>query len=131
MIQCLIVESFAVAAYLCYMPVADAYAEPIIQAVLADEAEHLDYGERWLAAWYPEVAAPMAACCERALPTVLAILQAARSDLKAIGIDPVALVGEFVGCFQEATDRVGFEPCQGRRLVTRLAGKAAELVPLR
>jgi fatty aldehyde decarbonylase len=38
-IQCLIVASFAVAAYRCYLPVADAHAAPITAAVLADEAD--------------------------------------------------------------------------------------------
>jgi fatty aldehyde decarbonylase len=123
-IQCLIVESFAVAAYRCYQPVADAYAALIIQSVLTDEAEHLEYGERWLAGWFPEVAAPLAACCGRAVPIVLAILNAVRADLTAIGIDPAELVGEFVGCFQEAIERVGFEPRQARGLVARLAIKA-------
>jgi fatty aldehyde decarbonylase len=45
-IQCLIVESFAVAAYRCYQPLADAFAAPIIQSVLTDEAEQLEYGDR-------------------------------------------------------------------------------------
>ncbi|AFY28219.1 long-chain fatty aldehyde decarbonylase [Cyanobium gracile] len=123
-IQCLIVESFAVAAYRCYQPVADAYAAPILQTVLDDEAEHLDYGERWLAVRFPEVAAPIAACCERAVPIVLAVLNAVRADLTAIGIDPAELVGEFVGCFQAAIEMVGFEPRQARGLVARLAGQA-------
>ena len=126
-IQCLIVESFAVAAYRCYQPVADAYAALIIQTVLDDEAEHLDYGQRWLAAWFPEVAAPIAACCERAVPIVLAMLNAVRADLTAIGIDLAELVGEFVGCFQAAIEAVGFEPRQARALVARLAGRAVEL----
>lgn len=126
-IQCLIVESFAVAAYRCYQPVADAYAAPILQTVLDDEAEHLDYGERWLACWFPEVAAPIAACCERTVPIVLAVLNAVRADLTAIGIDPADVVGEFVGCFQSAIEAVGFEPRQARGLVARLAGQALEL----
>ncbi|MBW4529065.1 MAG: long-chain fatty aldehyde decarbonylase [Aphanothece saxicola GSE-SYN-MK-01-06B] len=126
-IQCLIVESFAVAAYRCYQPVADAYAAPILQTVLDDEAEHLDYGERWLAVRFPEVAAPIAACCERAVPIVLTMLNAVRADLTALGIDPAELVGEFVGCFQEAIEAVGFEPRQARALVARLAGQAVEL----
>ncbi len=126
-IQCLIVESFAVAAYRCYQPVADAYAAPILQTVLDDEAEHLDYGKRWLAFRFPEVAAPIAACCERAVPIVLAVLNAVRADLTAIGIDPAELVGEFVGCFQAAIQAVGFEPRQARGLVARLAGQAVEL----
>jgi fatty aldehyde decarbonylase len=123
-IQCLIVESFAVAAYRCYQPVADPYAEPIIQTVLADEAEHLDYGERWLAAWFPEVAEPIAACCERAVPVALDLLHSVRDDLMAIGIDPVELVAEFVGDFQEALVMVGFEPRQAQGMVARLAGRA-------
>lgn len=123
-IQCLIVESFAVAAYRCYQPVADAYAAPILQMVLDDEAQHLAYGERWLAVWFPEVAAPIEACCGRAVPIVLGILNAVRADLTAIGIDPAELVGEFVGCFQAAIEMVGFEPRQARGLVARLAGQA-------
>jgi fatty aldehyde decarbonylase len=126
-IQCLIVESFAVAAYRCYQPVADAYVAPILQTVLDDEAEHLDYGERWLAVGFPDVAAPIAACCERAVPIVLAMLNAVRADLTAIGIDPAELVGEFVGCFHAAIETVGFEPRQARGLVARLAGQAVEL----
>ncbi|MCP9932092.1 long-chain fatty aldehyde decarbonylase [Cyanobium sp. AMD-g] len=126
-IQCLIVESFAVAAYRCYQPVADAYAAPILQTVLDDEVEHLHYGERWLAAWFPEVAAPIAACCERAVPIVLAMLNAVHDDLTGIGIDPAELVGEFVGCFQAAIEAVGFEPRQARGLVARLAGQVVEL----
>ncbi len=123
-IQCLIVESFAVAAYRCYQPVADDYAAPIVQVTLADEAEHLDYGERWLAAWFPGVAAPITACCERALPVALTLLHSVRADLAAIGIDPLDLLGEFIGCFQEALELVGFPPRQARGLVARLAGRA-------
>lgn len=126
-IQCLIVESFAVAAYRCYQPVADAYAAPILQMVLDDEAEHLAYGERWLAVGFPEVAAPIAACCERAVPIVMAMLNAVRADLTALSIDPAELVGEFVGCFQAAIEMVGFEPRQARGLVARLAGQAVEV----
>jgi hypothetical protein len=47
-IQCLIIECFAVAAYRLYLPVADPYAAPITAAVMADEHEHLNYGEQWL-----------------------------------------------------------------------------------
>ena len=50
-IQCLIIECFAVAAYRLYLPVADPYAAPITAAVIADEREHLNYGEQWLRPW--------------------------------------------------------------------------------
>jgi fatty aldehyde decarbonylase len=47
-IQGLVVECFAVAAYSSYLPVADDDARPITARVLADEAEHLGYAEQWL-----------------------------------------------------------------------------------
>ncbi len=37
-----------------------------------------------------------------------------RADHMAIGIEPGVVVGEFVGCFQEVVERVGFEPHQAR-----------------
>ena len=123
-IQCLIVESFAVAAYRCYLPVADPYAAPITAAVLADEAEHLDYGERQLAARFPAVAAPITRWCERAVPVAMAMLQEVHSDLEAIGIDPSALVGEFMGCLGGALETVGCAPRQATRLAARLAAVA-------
>ena len=123
-IQCLIVESFAVAAYRCYLPVADAYAAPITAAVLADEAEHLNYGERQLAASFPAVVAPITRWCERAVPVAMAMLREVHSDLEAIGIDPSALVGEFMGCLGGALETVGFAPCQATRLAARLAAVA-------
>ncbi|MCT0231345.1 long-chain fatty aldehyde decarbonylase [Synechococcus sp. CS-1324] len=123
-IQCLIVESFAVAAYRCYLPVADAYAAPITAAVLADEAEHLDYGERQLAARFPAVAASITSWCERVVPVAMTMLREVHSDLEAIGIDPAALVGEFMGCFGSALEAVGFTPRQANRLAARLAALA-------
>lgn len=123
-IQCLIVESFAVAAYRCYLPVADAYAAPITAAVLADEAEHLDYGERQLAARFPAVAAPLSRWCERAVPVAMAMLREVHGDLEAIGIDPSALMGEFMGCLGTALEAVGFAPRQATRLAARLAAVA-------
>ena len=37
----------------------------------------------------------LAACCGRAVPILLAMLQAVRADLTAIGIEPGALVGDW------------------------------------
>jgi fatty aldehyde decarbonylase len=94
-IQCLIVESFAVAAYRCYLPVADAYARPITAEVLKDEALHLSYGEDWLRPGLLEVADAVVACSKRAVPLALAMLERLRPDLETIGMDPLALVGNF------------------------------------
>lgn len=118
-IQCLIVECFAVAAYRAYLPVADAYAQPITAAVLADEAEHLNYGEQWLQGRFAEVSEAVAAICRRALPVTLQILQAVAADMRAIGMDPADLVGSFCELFEQSLVTIGFSGAEARRLVFR------------
>ena len=120
-IQCLIVESFAVAAYRCYLPVADAYAKPITAEVLKDEALHLSYGEDWLRPRFQEVAEEVVACCRRAVPVALSMLERLKFDLETIGIAPVELVGEFMACFQESLVAIGFSPARCRQVLTELA----------
>ena len=123
-IQCLIVESFAVAAYRCYLPVADAYARPITAEVLMDEARHLSYGEDWLRPRFQEVAEEVVACCRRAVPVALGMLERLKPDLDTIGIAPVELVGEFIACFQESLVAIGFSPARCRQVLTELAAAA-------
>jgi fatty aldehyde decarbonylase len=119
--QCLIVECFAMAAYHGYLPVADPYAAPITAAVLRDEAEHLDYGERWLAERFNAVRESVSALCRSALPITLTIVQTVRPDLEAIGIDPIALVADFVVLLEEALGRIGFDAAASRRILARVA----------
>lgn len=123
-IQCLLIECIAVAAYRLYLPVADAYAAPITAAVMADEAEHLNYGEVWLRARYAEVAPAVAACVEQALPVALAIVQTLRDDLRLIGIDPADLIADFVVGFQASLEAIGWPAAEARRLLTRLSARA-------
>jgi fatty aldehyde decarbonylase len=129
-IQCVIIECFAVAAYRCYLPVADAFARPVTVGVLEDEAEHLDYGEQWLGAWFPEVAEPVESCCARALPVALGMLRTLAPDLKAIGIDPADLAGEFTLGFRQSLERIGFEPRQSLALLSRLVSQVPLQAPL-
>lgn len=123
-IQCLIVESFAVAAYRCYLPVADAYARPITAEVLKDEALHLSYGENWLRPRFQEVAAGVVACCRRGVPVALGMLERLKPDLETIGIAPAELVGEFMACFQESLVAIGFSPTRSRQVLSELAAAA-------
>jgi fatty aldehyde decarbonylase len=120
-IQCLIIECFAVAAYRLYLPVADPYAAPITATVMADEREHLNYGEQWLRLRFNAVAEQVEACARRAIPVALGMLDQLRGDLTAIGIEPTELVAEFLVLFQESLQAVGFSPEAARRLVNRLA----------
>ena len=124
-IQGLVVECFAVAAYRHYLPVADAYAAPITAAVIADEGEHLGYAERWLRERFTAVETSAAAISKRALPISLSILQSLAADLQAIGMDPIELLTSFSELYQEALETIGFEPPAARRI---LAGAAAAMV---
>jgi len=123
-LQCLIIECFAVAAYRCYVPVADPYAAPITAAVLQDEDEHLGYGEQWLRQRLEAVREPLERCCRQAVPAALSLLQSLQADLEAIAIAPLELIAAFVACFQEALEAIGYTPQQARALVARLAGAA-------
>lgn len=123
-IQCLIIECFAVAAYRLYLPVADAYAAPITQAVLTDEAQHLNYGEQWLRQRFSAVAAAVERCVLEAVPVALAMLQSLGDDLQAIGIDPSELVADFSETFRRALQSVGFSNRASQQLLTRAAARA-------
>ena len=50
LIQSLIIECFAIAAYNIYIPVADDFARKITERVVKDEYMHLNFGEEWLKA---------------------------------------------------------------------------------
>lgn len=126
-IQGLIVECFAVAAYRCYLPVADSYARPITAAVIDDEAEHLNYAERWLGQRLPGVAEGVRRISTQALPIALGILQSLSDDLQAVGIDPIELLGCFTLLFQQALEAIGFEAAVARRIL--IGAAAASVAP--
>lgn len=118
-IQCLIVECFAVAAYRVYLPVADAYAQPITAAVLQDEVEHLNYGEVWLHQRFASVQEAVTSTCTKALPMTLPILQALVPDMQAIGMDPLELMVGFSDIFEQSLEAIGFERRTAARLTLR------------
>ena len=117
-IQGLIVECFALAAYHEYLPVADAYARPITAAVISDEGEHLGYAERWLQAHFNATQASAGTVIRQALPITLSILQTLANDLKAIGMDPHEVLASFSELFLKALEASGFDQTAARRIVT-------------
>lgn len=119
-IQCLVVESFALAAYRGYLPVADPYAAPITRRVMADEDEHLNYGERRLSP-----AGDLALdWCTQALPITLAILRPLLPDVAAIGMEATELVAEFADLLQGSLERIGIGGPAARRTIARSVGRA-------
>lgn len=123
-IQGLIVECFAVAAYRNYLPVADAYAGPITAAVMVEEGEHLGYAERWLQTRFASVEASVAAVCKQALPITLGILQRLAADLTLIGMDPIQVLASFSEHFGQALEVIGFEAAAARRILASAAARA-------
>ncbi len=123
-IQGLVVECFALAAYGLYLPVADSYAARITSAVIGDEGEHLCYAETWLSQRFESVEAEVAAVTKRALPLTTAILKVLWPDLQAIGIDPEELLARFASLFQQALERAGFEAPAARRLLASAAARS-------
>ena len=103
---------------------ADAYAGPVTVEVLKDEALHLGYGEDWLRPRFQEVAEEVVACCRRAVPVALGMLERLKPDLETIGIAPAELVGEFIACFQESLVAIGYSPASSRQVLSELAAAA-------
>ena len=54
LIQSLIIECFAIAAYNIYIPVADDFARKITEGVVKEEYSHLNFGEVWLKEHFTE-----------------------------------------------------------------------------
>lgn len=116
-IQGLVVECFAVAAYSAFLPVADDDSRAITVRVLADESEHLGYAERWLQQRFSRVEESVQAACRLALPITLTMLIRLTDDLRTIGIDPNELLAGFVERFQQALETIGFDTREARRLL--------------
>jgi fatty aldehyde decarbonylase len=58
------------------------------------------------------------------------MLRTLAPDLKAIGIDPADLVGEFTLGFRQSLERIGFEPRQALALLSRMVSQAPLSAPL-
>lgn len=128
-IQGLIVECFAVAAYRHYLPVADDYARPVTAAVMTDEAEHLGYAETWLQDHFNQVKAEIQSVVGEALPITLSMLQALGDDMRNIGMDPIETLASFSELFREALEAIGFEAKEARRLLMQAAARMVPSTP--
>ncbi len=108
LIQALVIECFAIAAYNNYIPVADDFARQITESVVADEYEHLNFGEIWLKAHFEDVKADIEATNRQILPLVWKMLNQVEADASAIGMSKPALVEAFLVQYSEALSQIGF-----------------------
>jgi fatty aldehyde decarbonylase len=108
LIQSLIIECFAIAAYNIYIPVADDFARKITEGVVKDEYSHLNFGEVWLQAHFEESKAELEAANRENLPIVWKMLNNVADDARVLGMEKDALVEDFMIAYGEALSNIGF-----------------------
>jgi len=109
-IQSLIIECFAIAAYNIYIPVADDFARKVTEGVVKDEYTHLNFGEEWLKAHFHDetVKTEIEAANRQNLPIVWRMLNQVEQDAQVLGMDKDALVEDFMIQYGEALSNIGF-----------------------
>jgi fatty aldehyde decarbonylase len=108
LIQSLIIECFAIAAYNIYIPVADDFARKITEGVVKDEYMHLNFGEEWLKANFETSKAELEDANRQNLPLIWRMLNQVTDDAHILGMEKEALVEDFMIAYGEALSNIGF-----------------------
>ncbi|MDZ7956993.1 MAG: aldehyde oxygenase (deformylating) [Aulosira sp. DedQUE10] len=108
LIQSLIIECFAIAAYNIYIPVADDFARKITEGVVKDEYSHLNFGEVWLKEHFAESKTELEAANRQNLPIVWKMLNQVADDAQVLAMEKDALVEDFMIQYGEALSNIGF-----------------------
>ena len=108
LIQSLIIECFAIAAYNIYIPVADPFARKITEGVVKDEYTHLNFGEVWLKDHFEASKAELEEANRQNLPLVWRMLNDVTDDARNLGMEKDALVEDFMIAYGEALSNIGF-----------------------
>ncbi len=108
LIQSLIIECFAIAAYNIYIPVADDFARRITEGVVKEEYSHLNFGEVWLKEHFEESKAELEEANRENLPIVWKMLNEVEKDAEILDMEKEALVEDFMIQYGEALNNIGF-----------------------
>lgn len=108
LIQSLIIECFAIAAYNIYIPVADDFARKITEGVVKDEYLHLNFGEEWLQENFETSKSGLEKANRQNLPLVWKMLNQVEKDAKVLGMEKEALVEDFMIQYGESLGKIGF-----------------------
>ena len=109
-IQALMIEAFAIAAYHIYIPVADPFARKITEGVVKDEYTHLNYGQVWLKANFEASRAEIEAANKTNLPIIRRMLEQVADDAAELHMEKESLIEDFLIAYQEALMDIGFGP---------------------
>ncbi|BAY33852.1 hypothetical protein NIES2107_57550 [Nostoc carneum NIES-2107] len=108
LIQALIIECFAIAAYNIYIPVADDFARKITEGVVKDEYSHLNFGEVWLKDNFEASKTELEEANRQNLPLVWKMLNQVADDAQVLAMEKDALVEDFMIQYGEALSNIGF-----------------------
>jgi fatty aldehyde decarbonylase len=120
LIQSLLIEAFAIAAYHIYIPVADPFARKITEGVVKDEYTHLNYGQEWLKANFEASRAELEQANRDNLPHVRRMLERVAKDAAVLHMEKEDLIEDFLIAYQEALTEIGFNA----REIARMAAAA-------
>jgi len=120
LIQSLLIEAFAIAAYHIYIPVADPFARKITEGVVKDEYTHLNYGQEWLKANLEASRAELEEANRANLPHVRRMLESVAGDAAVLHMEKEDLIEDFLIAYQEALTEIGFNS----REIARMAAAA-------
>lgn len=107
-VQSLIIECFAIAAYNSYIPVADEFARKITESVVKDEYSHLNFGEVWLRESFEQCREEIDAANRQVMPAIWQMLNQIAADLEAVGMTKATVVEDFITRYGEALSHIGF-----------------------
>lgn len=107
-IQSLMIECFAIAAYNIYIPVADPFARKITEGVVKDEYLHLNFGQQWLQEHFETSREGIERANAQNLPIVWQMLGEVEADTVPLLMDKEAIVEDFLIAYGEALDEIGF-----------------------
>jgi fatty aldehyde decarbonylase len=120
LIQALLIEAFAIAAYHIYIPVADPFARKITEGVVQDEYTHLNYGQEWLKANLEASRNELEIANRQNLPLVRQMLDQVAGDAAVLKMEKEGLIEDFLIAYQEALAEIGFTS----REIARMAAAA-------
>ncbi|NJL78786.1 MAG: aldehyde oxygenase (deformylating) [Richelia sp. RM2_1_2] len=108
LIQSLIIECFAIAAYHIFIPVADDFSRKITEGVVQDEYTHLNFGEVWLKEHFAESKAELEEANAQNLPIIWRMLNEVEQDAENMAMGKDALVEDFMIQYGDALSNIGF-----------------------
>ena len=118
LIQSILIEAFAIAAYHIYIPVADPFARKITEGVVQDEYTHLNYGQQWLKANLEAARQELEEANRANLPHVRRMLEQVAEDADVLHMDKEDLMADFMTSYQEVLTEIGFSSREIARMAT-------------